>query len=585
MITCEHCKTVNPPELRHCQKCHRDLLPGEGALTRLLILIVAGLLTAFGLWVLVRIIQGEPLPDLGCAFTSPVFWAILVVITPLSALKLALTPTPAHQKYLNRARRHLTLDPAQALADLNQALELALEPDRTAILKERARLHTSLGQSQQALRDKIATIESDGAYQGAEAVAALTGMDKDTFVGGLKNNELQALLKSQAAVPLGYCPKCKNVVELNEKMKCKLHRRARIENVRLAIPEDVSMIKTAILESQAKTTRFNRFRQLLLIVGAVMAVLGWAFVLKLGPFAQSPAEPSYSPAAETAEIALPAVAVQEPVQPAAQTLPVRTKRFSEYDFRFEIPADWLLITKNDQAKLLNGSLKGMDRNSIEYLGGAYTGGLDDCSGCAQIVIVILNEPAMQGSFSEAQFMTIKQNQEASLGERLLSYTYTHISEMPAAESQHIGLSGDTRLWEYIIVPPQPGLVYLFSMSSLKDEYPEFEPVFEQVAATLNIGPEPTPTPTPTPTPEPTSTPTPVALATVLGETLNIRSGPGQEHGILGRAAKGEELEVRGVTPAKDWYLIYTPELGEAWVMARLVSLSVRLEELPVITPP
>jgi len=123
------------------------------------------------------------------------------------------------------------------------------------------------------------------------------------------------------------------------------------------------------------------------------------------------------------------------------------------------------------------------------------------------------------------------------------------------------------------------------MSSLKEEYPEFEPVFEQVAATLNIGPEPTLTPEPTPTPEPTSTPVTAALVTVLGDSLNIRSGPGQEHAILGSADEGDELEVRRVTPSKDWFLVYTPELGEAWVMARLVSLSVPLEELPEVSAP
>jgi len=579
MITCERCKTVNPPDLRFCQKCHRDLLPGEGALTRLTILITAGLLTALGVWVLVRMAQGEPLPDLGCAFTSPVFWVILVIITPISALKLALTPTPPHQKYLNRAKRHLSLDQAQALADLNQALELALEKERAAILKERARLYESLGERQQAVRDQIARIECAGAYDGATAVAALTGMDKDTFAGGIKDNDIQALLKDQAAVPLGYCPKCKNVVELNEKMKCKLHRRARIESVRLAIPEDVSMIKAAILESHAKTARLNRSRQLLLILGAVMAILGWAYVLELGPFDKSEDGPVSSKVDATSEIALPVVAVEGQTQPPAQSLPAKV--FDEHDFSFEIPGDWLLITEQDHQALLNDSLKGMDTRALQYLGGAYTSGLNNCAGCAQIVVLVMNEPAMTGEFSEGQFQIVQQNQQATMGERLLSYTYVHVDGFPAAESQHIGRSGETRLWEYIIVPPQPGVVYLFSMSSLKEEYPDFEPVFEQAAATLRIGPEPEPTPTHQPTP----TASPIKLAIVLGDSINVRAGPGKEYAILGSADKGEELQVRGVNPAGDWYLIYTPELGEGWVSAPLVSLRVPLEELPVVTNP
>jgi len=440
-------------------------------------------------------------------------------------------------------------------------------------------LYESLGERQQAVRDQIARIESAGAYDGATAVAALTGMDKDTFAGEIKDNDIQALLKDQAAVPLGYCPKCKNVVELNEKMKCKLHRRARIESVRLAIPEDVSMIKVAILESHAKAARLNRSRQLLLILGAVLAILGWAYVLELGPFNRSPDEPFPGQVDATAEVALPVVAVEGQTKPAAQSTAV--KLFDEHDFSFQIPADWLLITEQDHQALLNDSLKGMDTRALQYLGGAYTGGLNNCAGCAQIVVLVMNEPAMTGEFSEGQFQIVQQNQQATMGERLLSYTYVHVDGFPAAESQHIGRNGETRLWEYIIVPPQPGVVYLFSMSSLKEEYPDFEPDFEQAAATLRIGPEPTATPTAAPTP----TPSPIKLAIVLGDSINVRAGPGKEHAILGSADKGEELQVRGVNPAGDWYLIYTPELGEGWVSAPLVSLRVPLEELPVVTGP
>ncbi|HWQ83960.1 MAG TPA: hypothetical protein VN363_05305, partial [Anaerolineales bacterium] len=308
MITCERCKTVNPPELRHCQNCHRDLLPGEGGATRLIILLVAGLITSVGVWVLARFGQGEPLPDLGGAFSSPVFWAILVIVTPLSGLKMALSPTPAHQRYLNRARRHLNLDKAQAMADLNQALALAPEKERTAILKERAQLYASLGQVQQATRDRIATIESDGSYQGAEAVAALTGLDKDAFAGGMKDRDIQALLKAQAALSMGYCPKCKNVVELDGKMHCKLHRRARIESVRLAIPEDVSKIKIAILEAHARAARLNRYREIIQITGLIALLVLTPYGLKIGPFAPREAEPASSEIEPTADLDVPVAA-------------------------------------------------------------------------------------------------------------------------------------------------------------------------------------------------------------------------------------------------------------------------------------
>ncbi|HWQ83952.1 MAG TPA: SH3 domain-containing protein, partial [Anaerolineales bacterium] len=100
-------------------------------------------------------------------------------------------------------------------------------------------------------------------------------------------------------------------------------------------------------------------------------------------------------------------------------------------------------------------------------------------------------------------------------------------------------------------------------------------------ATLRIGPEPEPTPTSAPTP----TPRPRKLAIVLGDSINVRSGPGKEYDILGSADKGEELEARGVSSDQDWFLIYTPDLGEGWVSAPLVSLRVPVEELPVVRNP
>lgn len=580
MITCARCKTVNPPEQRYCQKCHRDLLPGENILTRLGILLAAGLVTAFGVWVLMRMVQGEQLPDLGCAFTSPVYWAILVVVTPIAALKMALTRTPAHQKYLNRARRHLSLDSAQALADLNQALALAPEKERPVILKERARLHESLGQKLQATRDKIAHIESEGAYQAAEGIAALTGMDRDVFANGIKDSDIQALVKAHEAIPLGYCPKCKDVVELSEKMKCQSHPRARIASVRLAVPEDASKIKAAILEAQTKLNRLNRRRAILQVVAFLALIILLPYGLKLGPFApKSDAGPFDAEIEPTAEVALPAVASQQGKQPEPEQMP--SQYFDEHEFYFEIPGDWLWITEADHSELFTGSLRGINRNAVDYLGGAYTGGLDACSGCAQVVIVVVEEPTMTGQFSEGQFLEIKQNQQANMGERLLSYDYVFVSGFPAAESHHIGRSGETRLWEYIVVPPEPGLVYLISMSSLREEYADFEPVFARVTATLRIGPEPEPTATPVPTRTPGAT----TSAIVLNGTINVRAGPGKEHAILGSAEKDTQLEVRGVNPSKDWYLIYTPELGEGWVSASLVSLQGPLEELPVVSVP
>jgi tetratricopeptide (TPR) repeat protein len=579
MIHCERCKTVNPSEQRHCQKCHRDLLPGEGILIRLSVLLISLTLTALGVWVLVRMWQGQSLPNLDCAFTSPVFWALLVVIAPISGLVYAIKPTPAHQKYLNRARRHLKLDQTQALADFNQAFELAPEKMRAAILKERASLYQSLGQNQQALRDQIASIQTEGAYQSAEGLAALAGMDKDVFAGQMKKNDLQALLRSKAAQAYGYCPKCRDVVELNEKMRCQRHTRARISDTRLAVPDDREMIRAEILDASRLRLRREKFRQVRVWLLVIVACIPAAYVLKIGPFAyrsiETPAlDESFSESTDLESLATPSV-LDESQAGAIQAL--EPFLFDQYGFSFEIPGDWQLITEEDYSALLNDSLKGMDASQLAYLGGAYTGGLGACASCGQVVIAVLNERSIQGELTEEQFQIIKQNQQQTMGERLISYEYVSVDGLPAAESHHNGRSGETRLWEYIIVPPTPGLVYLFSMSSLEDEYTNFEPVFQSIVATLQIQAE-------------AEVLSPVVVeedgevkAIVLIEALNVRASPNRQAAILGSIPKGQEVLVRGKNAAGDWLLIYLPELGEGWVSAPLVSLRASLEELLVVS--
>src|SRR5512133_2673775 len=216
MIHCDKCKTVNPPDQLQCRNCHRNLLPGTGAGTRLFVFLLSLAVTAFGVWVLYRMYKGLSMPDLGCFFTSPIFWGLLVLITPFSGLAYALGKTPMHERYLDRAKRHLALDRDQALADLNQAVALAPEKSRVPILKERAKLLEAMGQTTEATRDKIALLDADK-HETASMFAGGLGADKDMFVNDLRSQERTALLKTKTAVALGYCSVCRAVVELDDK--------------------------------------------------------------------------------------------------------------------------------------------------------------------------------------------------------------------------------------------------------------------------------------------------------------------------------------------------------------------------------
>jgi len=278
MITCSHCKTINPPEQRQCQNCHRDLLPGRGFLLRIGVLIVSLAIGAFGAFILYRLSQGAELPDLGCAITSPVFWALIAGGVPLMGLVFAVQRTPQYEKYVDRAKRHLQIDPEQALADLNEAIRLAPEKQMSAILKERSALLVSMGHTTDAVRDKIAAMEGGGAYENEAGFATLIGADRDTMVGGIKSTQQQEMVKAHAAVGLGWCKKCKSVVELDEAMHCKLHPTAKISDVHLAVPEDVPAELARLHEEITRRDRSLRTRRITLLIAFVLIVAALCYL-------------------------------------------------------------------------------------------------------------------------------------------------------------------------------------------------------------------------------------------------------------------------------------------------------------------
>lgn len=280
MIHCDKCKTVNPPDQPQCRNCHRNLLPGTGAGVRLFGLIFSLAIAALAVWVLYRMVKGLSMPDLGCFFTSPVFWGLVAIITPISGLVFALGKTPMHERYLERAKRHLTLDRDQALADLNQAVNLAPEKSRVPILKERAKLLEAMGQTTEAARDKIALLDADK-HETAGMIAGGFGADKDIFVNDLRNQERDALLKTKTAVALGYCSGCRVVVELNEKNRCPLHPNKKPANIRLAVPADVESVKVTMMAERAKTMRSARIQWIVTILGLVVLCAGLIYLVNM----------------------------------------------------------------------------------------------------------------------------------------------------------------------------------------------------------------------------------------------------------------------------------------------------------------
>lgn len=101
----------------------------------------------------------------------------------------------------------------------------------------------------------------------------------------------------------------------------------------------------------------------------------------------------------------------------------------------------------------------------------------------------------------------------------------------------------------------------------------------------------TPTPAPTQTAAPTATPlpspTPAPAASVTGDSINVRSGPGTVYPVVAQAKKGEMLLVISRTQDGAWLEVTLAGGKQGWVSARLATLNVPVESLPVakVIPP
>lgn len=249
MIHCPKCSTVNPTSSERCCSCDASLLPGESVSQRLIYLI-GGILGAAILGYMFYqfyVVKPGSAPDFVlCNAGALGIGAVVVLIT---AFTQSLRKTPTYLKYENRAKRHLNLNPWQSLADINQAIELAPEKEHGRLLKQRAELHDTLGLKEDAARDHLALATSPDAFKGeGEWVSALTGADADVYTHSRRSSQITSLLKSGNARAVGYCPKCKKVVEVNEDLRCLEHPKTKADEIQYVIPADVLTGKLIVLQ-------------------------------------------------------------------------------------------------------------------------------------------------------------------------------------------------------------------------------------------------------------------------------------------------------------------------------------------------
>jgi len=586
MVHCKKCKAQNPDDRRKCQRCGADLLPGHGIGTRMPILLFGFLVTAGTAYVayylfdlhgnfIVRAgtdIENPLIPEWLYWCGSPLLWGIAAIWFLIGSLYYGVRKTPFYERYRERAKHHVDLDVEQALADFSQALLLAPEKERAAILQERAKLYESLGRETEATRDRLAyTIES-GAYQTGASTMSLLGLDEDQHKADRGTSERKLLVKEGKAVALGYCTKCENYVVLSQRLRCQTHSRTKGKAVRYVATGDIDQAKVELLQAHLEPKRRNWSNLVLRVLGVIILVVV-AIYLVNWITSDRPATPS-------------------PNQPQAtvtqvSAAPVRQIIFQEDRFSFEYPSNWQKITTTDIQTLLRTSLKGMQKNQYEYIGGVYTSGLDNCPSCGQIVVIVLKDPILPGSLSEEQFNQIRAESVEKMGDRLISIDKTDFGSMPAYELVHIGASRKTKLWELTVFPPEPGMVFVFSCSANINSYSEYANVFQRTMETLTINGEPRASPTIQSTSQLTATPTPVIQiqldAIVLQPEINVRSGPSKEYQIIASLEKEAEIIAVGRTEDQTWLYIKTNE-SEGWIYSPLVKVYGSIDELPLKTP-
>jgi hypothetical protein len=146
MIVCRRCRAENPPDGDRCEACGRGLLQewrSPAAIVAWIVPVASACLVTLG-----ALRQG--LRGSGAALGFGLVFGILTLSVIVRLARSTLTGTgglkfPPWERYERRALRHQYVDPEQALADQDRAIELAPAAFRVHALSKRAALHERLG--------------------------------------------------------------------------------------------------------------------------------------------------------------------------------------------------------------------------------------------------------------------------------------------------------------------------------------------------------------------------------------------------------------------------------------------------------
>lgn len=287
-ITCYKCKAENAVSALKCKKCHADLLAYKPVWLRVTYFVVCVLFSLGTGWVVMRAFQDpdvfEGLDAIGFGVIS---LTLITIVMPFYGFYLALGRGKLPELLAERADRHLTQNPWQALEDFGHALELAPVHEHAQVMTNRMKLYRTLGLEQNATREELAiTYARENNPQGGFGLFMAGNIFGDSFTtgflrGAAKNarKDREKMYAEGRAIIVGYCPVCKEAVELTTDFRCpnaekagapKHHGKPKI--LQYVIPADVEAGKAAVLRAEEMSRKRLRGR----FVSIVLAIIGIA---------------------------------------------------------------------------------------------------------------------------------------------------------------------------------------------------------------------------------------------------------------------------------------------------------------------
>jgi len=288
MIYCHKCKAQNISNASLCSKCGTSLLPGVTVAERIGSLIAAivlgaifgGLIYAFVFYLRPSLFVSWFGWGIGTSVAVFIIVGLVLLVGALISLLVgignAIKKTPAYERYLNRAKRHIELDPNQSIEDYSMALKLlpaksaqirieilnerasvfnkldmaneakqdwqeslcevdklldsSTKSNKGTLLLKRADIYLKLGMKDESVLDRLNYTYTEEQLLPPESTVAIDA--KEGFKKGIADAKRQELVKLRTELmsdgrfkAVGYCPKCKELVNLDIYFKCPVSKR------------------------------------------------------------------------------------------------------------------------------------------------------------------------------------------------------------------------------------------------------------------------------------------------------------------------------------------------------------------------